>query len=73
VSDPNNRLGELMKAGKTDRDIVEELYLAALCRLPSAAEASALVARIEGAPDRRAALEDVLWALLNAKEFVLRK
>ena len=24
-------------------------------------------------PERRAALEDLLWSLLNAKEFVLRK
>jgi hypothetical protein len=73
VSEPDNRLGRLLKAGKSNREIVEELFLASLCRPPSAAERSALLARVERAADRRGALEDVLWALLNSKEFLLRK
>lgn len=73
VSAADNRLGQLLKAGKSNSDILEEFYLAALCRLPADTECSALLARIEAAPDRRAALEDVLWALLNSKEFLLRK
>jgi hypothetical protein len=73
VAAPDNRLGRMLKAGRSSRAIVEELYLAALCRPPSASEQSAMVARVEAAADRRAALEDVLWALLNAKEFLLRR
>jgi hypothetical protein len=73
VGEPDNGLGALLKAGRSNRDIVEELYLAALCRRPSASEASAILARVDAAADRRAALEDVLWALLNAKEFMLRR
>jgi len=73
VSAPDNRLGQLLSAGKSDRDILEELYLASLCRLPADAERTALLARVAHAPDRRAALEDVLWGLLNAKEFLLRR
>ncbi len=73
VSEPDNRLGRLLKAGKSNAEIFEELFLAGLCRPPSEAERSALVARVERASDRRAALEDVLWALLNSKEFLLRK
>jgi len=41
--------------------------------LPNHRERSALTARIESAPDRRAALEDMMWGLLNCKEFMLRK
>jgi hypothetical protein len=70
---PDNRLGKLLKAGKSNGDIVEELFLASLCRLPNDRERSAIVTRIERAPDRRASLEDVLWGLLNSKEFMLRK
>jgi hypothetical protein len=73
VSESDNRLGDLLSAGKSNAEIVDELYLASLSRPPSDAERSALVARVEGAPDRRRALEDVLWALLSSKEFWLRK
>jgi hypothetical protein len=73
VSEPDNRLGRLLKAGKSNREIVEELFLASLSRLPRDAERTALVARVERSVERRAALEDVLWALLSSKEFLLRK
>jgi hypothetical protein len=73
VSAPDNQLGVLLKAGKSNRTIIEELYLASLCRLPSERETMALRARLDAASDRRAGLEDVLWALLNSKEFLLRK
>lgn len=70
---PDNRLGRLLASQTPSPAIVEELYLASLCRVPTVAERDALVGRIEQAPDRRAALEDILWALLNSKEFLLRK
>ena len=73
VSESDNRLGDSLSAGKSNAEIIDELYLASLTRPPSAAERSALVARVDSAPDRRRALEDVLWALLSSKEFWLRK
>jgi hypothetical protein len=73
VAAADNRLGKLLAAGKTNAAILEELYLATLCRLPGDRECEVLLARIERAVDRRQALEDVLWALLNAKEFLLRQ
>jgi hypothetical protein len=73
VAAPDNRVAALVKAGKSNAEIVDELFLAALCRLPGESERLALVARIDAAPDRRAGLEDVLWGLLSAKEFLLRK
>ena len=73
VGDADNRLGKLLAAGKSNADILEEMYLATVCRLPSERERTLLLARIERAADRRAAFEDVLWALLNSKEFLLRQ
>jgi hypothetical protein len=70
---PNNRLGKLLATGKDNADIVEELYLAALSRLPRPAEKEAAVSLVARAKDRRAALEDLLWGLVNAKEFLLRR
>ena len=72
LSDADNRIGRLLAAGKSDAEIVEELYLAALCRPPSA-RATAALAMIGRTKDRRAALEDLLWGLVNAKEFLLRR
>jgi hypothetical protein len=73
IRDPDNRIGKLLSAGKTDAEILEELYLVALCRKPTAVEAKKLLALLADARDRRAAWEDVLWAVVNSKEFLLRR
>ncbi len=73
LGDANNRIGRLLAAGKKDAEIVEELYLAALCRLPSVKEREIALAMIGRAKNRRAALEDLVWGLVNAKEFLLRQ
>ena len=69
---PGNRIGRLLAAGKQDGEIVRELYLAALSREPSGKESANALAYV-GGKDRRTALEDLLWAILNSKEFLLRR
>jgi hypothetical protein len=69
----DNRLGQLLAAGKSDHDIVAEFYLAALSRPPTEREAAAATSLLHRAKDRRAALEDLVWGLVNAKEFLLRQ
>jgi len=49
--------------------VIQELYLATLSRLPAEAEQQLMMQAFAGA-DRRSATEDVLWALLNSKEFL---
>ncbi len=73
LTTPENRLGRLFASGIPDTAIVEELYWTALSRPPSAIEMTSGVNLLGKADDRRGALEDLTWALLNAKEFVLRK
>jgi hypothetical protein len=53
-------------------ELADELFLAALCRHPSAAERRLVARRLAEAADRRQALEDVLWALLNHREFLFQ-
>jgi hypothetical protein len=72
LTDPENRLSGLLMAGKSSAEIVTELYWTALSRAPSAKEVAEATELIERTPDKRAVLEDIAWALLNAKEFVLR-
>ena len=70
---PDNRLGRLMKDGAVDAAIVDELYLAALCRPPTDRERAAALTVIANSQDRRSGLEDVAWGVLNAKAFLLRR
>ena len=69
----DNRIGSLMSAGKSDGQIINEMYWASLTRAPSASELSVMNDHVKRARDRRGGLEDVGWALLNAKEFILRQ
>jgi len=73
LADPNNRIGQLLTTGRSDGEIVEEFYLAALSRRPTADERAKLTTLIGRAKDRRAAVEDVVWGLVNSKEFLLRR
>ena len=57
------------------RDKIRELYLAALTRLPTDDEAVTVAEFIEhesreNGSDEKKALEDLLWALINTKEFL---
>lgn len=72
LRDPKNRIGQLLAAGKSDPEIVGELYLATLSRPMNALEEKSALAHIQKNKDRRRALEDVHWALLNCKEFLFR-
>ena len=70
---PDNRLGALLAANRSPGELLDELYWTALSRAPSDRELAAGVAHVERSKDRRAALEDLAWGLLNAKEFVMRQ
>jgi len=69
---PDNRIGRLLRAGLDDPTILAEVYLATLGREPGDAERAGALAHLAKAPDRRKAWEDVAWAILNSKEFLLR-
>ncbi len=68
----DNRLGRLLAKGDSDESILEELTLATLGREPSASERSGLLEHVRTASSRRKGWEDVAWALVNSKEFLLR-
>jgi hypothetical protein len=55
----------------TADEITDEIYLSALSRFPTAAERS-LTQQVweEAGSSRRQATEDILWAVLNTKEFL---
>jgi hypothetical protein len=73
------RIKRLLQAGLSDDAIMDELWLAALSRFPTDEERQKVRAyladRLKDAKDnantlREQAWQDVLWALLNTKEFL---
>ncbi|MCX7419409.1 MAG: DUF1553 domain-containing protein [Planctomycetia bacterium] len=58
------------KDKKPLKQVVEELYLGAVSRLPSSDELNTSLTYLEQQPDQRQAAEDLLWTLLNSKEFM---
>jgi hypothetical protein len=66
----NGLIERLVKSGKSGREIIEELYLRTLSRFPKKEEAQLAQQGISRAPSLREGYEDLLWALLNSKEFL---
>ncbi len=72
VQSANNRVRKLLKENKSDKEIIEELYLTALARKPRPVEVERTTKYIAAREDRAQALEDVLWAVLNLREFIFQ-
>ena len=56
--------------GRTPTGIIDELFVRCDGRLPTERERIETLVTVLDAPDRRQALEDVFWALLNSPEFI---
>ena len=63
-------LDSLLAAETPPAEIIDRLYLAAVSRKPSEEEKNQLNAYVDAAENKREALEDVFWTMLNAKEFI---
>lgn len=63
------RVYDLYESGASDNKIIEELYLAALTRYPTAAEFRDLKGLIAKAASREEGLRHLQWGLLSSREF----
>ncbi|HEX2475361.1 MAG TPA: DUF1549 domain-containing protein [Lacipirellulaceae bacterium] len=63
-------VARLLEAGKTPQQVADELYLRSVSRKPTEEETAAINEQISADGESKAALEDVLWALLNSREFL---
>jgi hypothetical protein len=68
ISKDGGRLQRLLESGSSDREIIQEFYLAALSRFPTGRELAGLEQMIRERP-RREVLEDLVWALVTSREF----
>lgn len=66
-------LARLLREFPGDGDAVSELFLAVLCREPSAKEQQFCLDYINDVGNRAEAFEDLFWSLLNSTEFLSRR
>ena len=69
AAEGSTRVANLLKANKSDEEALEDLFLAALTRRPTADEME--VGKRVLAKDRKTGLENIQWALLNSTEFLV--
>jgi hypothetical protein len=74
---PGSFLADLLNDAQAQRNpglyMVNNIYLAALSRMPTVRERAAVQKFVDSYPDTISVLEDVFWALLNSNEFVLNR
>jgi hypothetical protein len=71
--DPNGRIVQLMKQNPDDKAIVEEMYLAAFSRYPTAPEFEKAKAYLDQAESKTDGAQDLLWALINSPAFLFNR
>lgn len=69
IASSSGRVARLLKQNKTNEQIIDELCLAALGRLPTDKERQ-VAGKLFAISSRREAAQDFLWVLLNSHEFL---
>lgn len=66
----NARIAKMFEAKRSTPQIIEELYLATFSRYPTPQEIFNAARYIDRDSEPRKAVEDLLWTLLNSREFL---
>ena len=72
IAAPEGRIAKLLAAKKSDDEIVEELYLVTFSRTPTPDEITRARLSVLASPNKKEGFEDLLWALLNSREFLFK-
>jgi hypothetical protein len=70
ISSPTGRIETLYKKQTPLPEVVEELYLATVSRVPTTKEMEKSMAWLKSAPSPKEGAQDLLWVLLNSREFL---
>lgn len=69
LTDKQGRIAKLMESNVDDESAFRELYLVSVSRPPTDQELVHCHSILDAAGDRQQGLEDILWALINSREF----
>ena len=70
IADGKGTVATLLKDGKSHEEIVRQLYLLTLCRPPSKDELAESVVFLDESSSPAECYQDLLWALVNSKQFL---
>ena len=70
ISDPQSHLGKLLTAEAPIEEIVSHIFMATLSRAATPDEQVLCKQIVSEAPTMKEGCEDILWALINSKQFV---
>ncbi|MBX3414667.1 MAG: DUF1549 domain-containing protein [Pirellulales bacterium] len=70
IASQENRISRLVASEPENTRLVEELFLAILCRPPTEAEIATGTEAIREAEDRLTGAQDLAWALINSPAFL---
>ncbi len=70
LADDGGTLAALTRSIQDDEKLIAELYLLFYSRYPTNEESQGLVRYLAGVSNRREAVEDVAWSLMNTVEFM---
>jgi len=73
AAESKNFLAEALKKGMADDDILLALYERTLARKPRPEEVAICKRYLKTVGNRKEALEDVFWSLVNSTEFLTKK
>lgn len=73
LKQPGNLIDNTLNSLDSDSNFLDNLWWAALARSPTAAEQTAMLEYLQQASSRRQAFEDIVWAVLNSHEFLLKQ
>ena len=71
VTQDGGRADQLSQSEVSEHELIDEIYLSIYSRFPTAEERGVAMNYVADLPDqRRQAIEDLMWALMNTPEFV---
>jgi len=74
VTHKKGRAARLAASKLSNSAITDELYMASYSRRPTEAERKVVLAHLESetkkSGNRREGVEDIIWAMINSKEFL---
>ncbi len=73
IANPDGRIARSILEGRSNRELIEDLYLASLTRYPTAEELDNAQTYLGTSPGRAAKAQDLLWALINSNSFLFNR